>query len=378
MSTSVHSDWLHGDNYWSDSSTTYDDPDDSDYVESGSDTDKDVAQTTKREATIGTDRNSKAKVRTPSQQKSRNRNRRRQRSRKRRSALGDASTNRDGNKTCGKKRKKTMTKRSGRKKGGSDIVLRLERKPLVDPGQVSIRLLKTAFPQGVSIGWPSISTAQNRDDLQQSTTPSRETLPVDNAMDWLLAVSDNDNRAEMTKLQTTEEMIHFTASTVGAFTAFVLCCIVNRRESTKTTGIWIPGTRTGETASDKDDDKYSTCIVVIPQAGVFFSDYGVAPGHKRPSLVPLPLEWLGLYDQRAVPAKAFVKQILPGHHSILKVVWKPRTHGAMGTCPLSCLIGAIQLHDWDHYTPLIPPNLFLGPDGKGHGGGTNERASLQE
>ena len=378
MSTSVHNDWLHGDNCWSDSSTTFDDSDDSDYVESGSDTDEDVAQTTKREATIGTDRNSKAKERTPSQQKSRNRNRRRQRSRKRRSALGDASRNKDGNKTCPKKRKKTTTKRSGRKKGGSDIVLRLERKPLVDPGQVSIGLLKTAFPRGASIRWPSVSTVPNSDDLRQSTTAGREKLPVDDAMDWLLAVSDKDNRAEMTKLETIQEMIHFTASAVGAFTAFVLRCTVNRRESIKTTGIWIPRTRIGETANDKDDDKYSTCIVVIPQAGVFFSDYGVAPGHKTPSLVPLPLEWLGLYDQRAVPAKAFVKRILPGHHSIMRVVWKPRTHGAMGTCPLSCPIGAIQLHDRDHYTPLIPPNLFLGPDGKGHGGGIQERASLQE
>ena len=257
----------------------------------------------------------------------------------------------------------------GKEKGGSDIFLRLERKPLVDPGQVSIGLLKTAFPQGASIGWPSISTVQNSDNLQQSTTPSWKTLLVDDAMDWLLQVSNVDNRAEMTELQTTQEMIDFTASAVGAFTVFVLWCIVHHRELIDMTGIWIPGTRTRETAHDKDDDKYSTCIVVIPQAGVFLSDYGVAPGHKTPLLVPLPMEWLGLYDQCAVPAKAFVKQMLPGHRSILKVVWKPHTHNATGTCPLSCLVGAIQLHDWDHYTPLIPPNLFLGPDGKGHGVG---------
>ena len=62
--------WLHRDNYWSDLSTTFDDSNDSDFVESGSDTDKDVTQTNKREATICKARNNEAKERTASQQKS--------------------------------------------------------------------------------------------------------------------------------------------------------------------------------------------------------------------------------------------------------------------------------------------------------------------
>ena len=246
--------------------------------------------------------------------------------------------------------------------GGSDLFLRLVRKPPVVVDMVSIDLLKTAFPAGCIANWPKVGGGDETVLSRRLKKGKGLTLPLTEIPGWLGNFNRANQRVDIRELDDLTEVIRYTSSRIGCFTSFVLKAVINRQKKFKESSVWIPTARKGDGNLDVDDHKYTTYVVVIPQAGVFLTDYAVVLNGRNHSLVPLPLSWLGIYDERSVPMKSFVKKVLPGPQTIFKIVWTPGKLKAVARNVKASVkavpIGAFQLNDRDPRTPLIPPNDF--------------------
>ena len=124
----------------------------------------------------------------------------------------------------------------------------------------------------------------------------RPILPLDNVPAWLAKFINANQQVDIVKLKNLEEVVNYTSLVVGSFTSFLLKCVINQQESFCPHSIWIPSAWKGDKSSLQNDYKYTTCVVVIPHAGVFVTDYGIVMDSNIRSLVSMLIAWLGIYD----------------------------------------------------------------------------------
>ena len=262
---------------------------------------------------------------------------------------------------------------TGRPPCASYLYKRLQLRPTIPPGVLSLSLLKTAFPYGYNVAWPRGFVTMSPTWFVASDGSSSEGRQVDVVLNNnvpLFLQACVQPRITVKALHSHEEVGGFVRGPVGTHTAFVARVIVNPRRSTKDTHILRPLTRLRGSATRlaavdvhdssvtaEHDDNYDTHIVICPQTGTFYSDYGYVWTGNLLSLVPMPIFWLGLHNNSSNRTPFYIKRF--EHNSIYKVtVYGEISNSSVDTQPNTRVINAVQLHNSHPDTPLIPPDLF--------------------